>query len=154
MLGRHSDRNRREQGMSTIELAIILCIAGLLSAVLGIQLQGMLDHVSLDTAAFELIADLRYARSRAIWERRPVHVSLDQERLLVTILRGTDPPQPLRPPRDLGRRAIQTLRSTGGNLLSFNPRGTSATATTLTLEGRHGDQRVVTVSLTGIVRGR
>ena len=154
MLARHSDPYKRQRGMSTVEMAVVLCIAAVLSAALGVELQGMLDHVSLDTAAFELIADLRYARNRAIWERRPIQVSLDQERLLLTILRQTDPPQPVRPARDLGRRGVRNLRSTGGTQLSFNPRGTSATPTTVTLEGRHGDQRVVTVSLTGIVRAR
>jgi type II secretion system GspH-like protein len=37
-------------------------------------------------------------------------------------------------------------------LLSFSPRGTSATPTTLTLEGLNGAHRALTVSLTGIVR--
>jgi type II secretion system GspH-like protein len=154
MLPRHSDPHKRQRGMSTVEVAVVLCIAAVLAAALGVELQGMLDHVNLDAAAFEVITDLRYARSCAVRERRPVYVLLDQERLLLTVLREIDPPQPVRPGRDLGRQGVRSLRSTGGKLLSFNPRGTSATATTLTLEGRRGDQRVVTVGLTGIVRAR
>jgi type II secretion system GspH-like protein len=114
----------------------------------------MMDRVNLEAAASELIGDLRSARILAIWERQAIQVSFNPQSAVVTLFRESDTVHPIRSPRNLGRRGVRTIGSTGGQLLMFSPRGTSATPTTLTLEGRNGDRRVVTVSLTGIVRAR
>ena len=87
-------------------------------------------------------------------ERQPIEVSLDTGQITVTLLRNGDPMRPVQAPRFLSQRSVRSLHSTGGSSLSFSPHGTNATPTTLTLEGRNGDRRVVTVSLTGIVRAR
>lgn len=142
---------RQERGMTTMELAISLALAGAISVFFGTELEAMANRVYLETAVAEVLGDLRYARSLAAREGQTVHVAVDQERPEVTILRAGRPESP---PRNLGARGIRTIRSTGGNLLSFSPRGTSATPTTLTLEDRRGTQRVVTVSLTGLARTR
>jgi hypothetical protein len=137
--------------MTTMELAISLALAGAISLFFGTELEAMANRVYLETAVAEVLGDLRYARSLAAREGQTVHVAVDQERPEVTILRAGRPDAP---PRNLGARGIRAIRSTGGNLLSFSPRGTSATPTTLTLEDRRGTQRVVTVSLTGLARTR
>ena len=147
-------RTHHERGMTLTEAAISLVITAALSVFLGTELQAMADRVSLDTAVAEVLGDLRYARNLAVWERQAVQVAVDQARPAVTIQRSGAPAQPVGPTRDLTSRGVRSIRSTGGSLLSFSPRGTSATATTLTLEDRRGAQRVVTVSLTGIVRAR
>ena len=87
-------------------------------------------------------------------EGQTVQVALNPDQPGVTLFQSSDLTQPVAPTRNLMRRGIRAIRSTGGYLLSFRPRGTSATPTTLTLEDRRGVQRVVTVSLTGIVRAR
>ena len=87
-------------------------------------------------------------------EGQTIRVALDPDRPGVTLYRSSDVTQPVAPGRNLMNRGIRTIRSTGGRVLAFHPRGTSATPTTLTLEDRRGVQRVVTVSLTGIVRAR
>ena len=145
---------RQERGMTITEMAIALAITGALSVFMGTELQAMADRVSLDTAVAEVLGDLRYARNLAVWERQAVQVAVDQERPGVTILRTSVPAEPVGPTRNLASRGVRAIRSTGGGLLSFSPRGTSATPTTLTLENRRGAQRVVTVSLTGIARAR
>ena len=145
---------RSERGMTTAELAIVLAITGVLSVFMGTELQATTERVYLNTAVAEVVGDLRYARSLAVREGQTVQVALDPGQPGVTLYRSSDATQPVAPMRNLMNRGIQTIRSTGGRLLSFHPRGTSATPTTLTLEDRRGAQRVVTVSLTGIVRAR
>jgi Tfp pilus assembly protein FimT len=140
--------------MTLVELAIVLAITGALALFMGTELQAMADRVKLDTAVAEAVGDLRYARSLAVRERQTVQVSVDPEKPALTILRAGATPQPVGPTRNLTSRGVRTIHSTGGHLLSFSPRGTSATPTTLTLEDRHGAKRVVTVSLTGITRVR
>ncbi len=145
---------RSERGMTVAELAIVLAITAVLSLFMGTELQAMADRVYLDTAVAEVVGDLRYARNMAVREGEPVQVAVDAEQLGVTLFRSSDLTRPVSPSRNLKDRGVRMLRSSGGRLLSFHPRGTSATPTTLTLEGRRGDQRVITVSLTGIVRAR
>ncbi|HLG43528.1 MAG TPA: GspH/FimT family pseudopilin [Nitrospirales bacterium] len=144
----------KEGGMTAVELAIGVAITGLLSVFMGAELQAFADRVYLDTAVAEVVGDLKYARTLAVRERRIIQVAIDQETPGVTVLRTGEPPQPVAPTRNLSGRGIRAIRSSGGSLLSFSPRGTSATPTTLTLEDRKGTQRVVTVSLIGISRTR
>ncbi|TAL10304.1 MAG: hypothetical protein EPO02_07990 [Nitrospirae bacterium] len=143
-----------ERGMTVAELAIVLAITGVLSLFMGTELQAMADRVYLDAAVAEVVGDLRYARNMAMREGQPVQVAVEADQPGVTLFRSSDPARPVAPTRNLKDRGVRMIRSSGGRLLSFHPRGTSATPTTLILEGRRGDQRVVTVSLTGIVRAR
>jgi Tfp pilus assembly protein FimT len=140
--------------MTTAELVIVLAITGALSLFMGTELQAMADRVYLDTAVAEVVSDLRYARTMAVREGQAIQVAVDTEKPGVTLFRSSDSERPVAPTRNLISRGIRTIRSSGGRLLSFHPRGTSATPTTLILEDRRGAQRVVTVSLTGIVRAR
>jgi prepilin-type N-terminal cleavage/methylation domain-containing protein len=145
---------KHEQGMTMVEMVIVLAMTAVFSVFMGTGLQAMADRVYLDAAVAELVGDLRYARSMAVREEQLVQVAVDSGQPAVTLFRASDPGQPVAPARNLMSRGVRAIRSTGGNLLSFYPRGTSATPTTLTLEDRRGIQRVVTVSLTGIVRAR
>jgi len=140
--------------MTLIELAVVLALTGILSLFMGTELQAMADRVYLDAAVTEVVGDLRYARTMAVREGEPIKVALGGDQPGVTLFRSSDPAQPAAPTRNLKDRGVLAIRSSGGLLLSFQPRGTSATPTTLTLEGRRGDQRVITVSFTGIVRAR
>jgi Tfp pilus assembly protein FimT len=141
----------RERGMTTLELAITLAITGAISVFFGTELEATANRVYLETAVAEVLGDLRYARSLAARDGQTVHVAVDHERPEVTILRAGKPEAP---PRNLEARGVRLIHSSGGNLIAFSPRGTSATPTTLTLEDRRGSQRVVTVSLTGLARVR
>ena len=143
-----------EKGTSMTELMVSVAIAGLLVGLMGLGLQVMVDGVNLEAATSELVGDLRYARTLAIWERQPIQVALDTAQLNVTLFRRGDPMQPVQASRSLTRRGIRSIHSSAGTSVSFSPRGTSATPTTVTLEGRNGDRRMVMVSLTGIVRAR
>ena len=143
-----------EKGTTITELMVSVAIAALLVVLMASGLQAMVDRVNLEAATSELVGDLRYARTLAIWERQAIQVALDTAQLNVTLLRRGDPMQPVQTPRSLTQRGIRSIHSSGGTSLSFSPRGTSATPTTVTLEGRNGDRRMVMVSLTGVVRAR
>jgi Tfp pilus assembly protein FimT len=145
-------RKISERGTSITELMVSLAIATLLLVLMGSELQAMMGRVNLEAALSEVEADLRYARTLAIWERQAIQVALDTNHANITLFRNGDPTNIVHAPRSLSRRGVHSIHSTGGMLLSFSPRGTSATPTTLTLEGRNGARRVLTVSLTGIVR--
>jgi Tfp pilus assembly protein FimT len=141
-----------ERGTSITELMVSLAIAALLLVLMGSELQAMMGRVNLEAAISEVEADLRYARTLAIWERQPIQVSIDTNHVNITLIRNGDPKNIVHAARLLSRRGVRSIHSTGGVLLSFSPRGTSATPTTLTLEGLNGARRALTVSLTGIVR--
>jgi Tfp pilus assembly protein FimT len=144
--------NISQRGTSITELMVSLAIAALLLVLMGSELQAMMGRVNLEAAISEVEADLRYARTLAIWERQLIQVSIDTNRVNITLIRNGDPTNIVHAPRSLSRRGVRSVHSTGGVLLSFSPRGTSATPTTLTLEGLNGTRRTLTVSLTGIVR--
>jgi Tfp pilus assembly protein FimT len=143
-----------QTGTTITELMVSVAVAALLLVLMASGLQAMVDHVNLQAATSEVIGDLRYARILAMEERQPIEVSLDTGQITVTLLRNGDPTKPVHTPRFLSQRSVRAMHSSGGSSLSFSPQGTNATPTTLTLEGRNGDRRVVTVSLTGIVRAR
>src|SRR5439155_1599869 len=119
-----------------------------LSVFMGTELQATAERVYLNTAVAEVVGDLRYARSLAVREGQTVQVALDPDRPGVTLYRSSDATQPVAPMRNLMNRGIRTIRSTGGRVLLFHPRGTSSTPTTLTLEDRRGVHR------DGVVEGR
>jgi Tfp pilus assembly protein FimT len=145
---------RQADGVSALELMISLGIAALLMLLLGGELQAMVDRVNLQAAVSDVVGDLQYARTAAVWERQATQIVLDPQKASLTIVRSVDPAHPIRPSRNLAQRGVRTLESSGGLTLTFSPRGTSATPTTLTLVGRNGERRVVTLSLTGLVRAR
>jgi hypothetical protein len=143
-----------EKGMTFTEVAISLAITAAMSVFLGTELEALADRVRFDAAVTEVIGDLRYARTLAVREQQTVQVAVNQEQPGIAILRPGAPSEPVGPTKNLASRGVRTIRSSGGSLLSFSPRGTSATPTTLTLEDRRGARRVVTLSLTGIARAR
>src|SRR5437870_12893792 len=145
-------RKISERGTSITELMVSLAVAALLLVLMGSELQAMMSRVNLEAAISEVEADLRYARTLAIWERQPIQVSIDTNLVKITLIRNGDPKNIVHAPRSLSRRGVRSIHSTGGVLLSFTPRWTSDTPSTLTLEGPNGAHRVLTVSLTGIVR--
>ena len=147
-------RMREERGFTMAEAAVVLAITAALSLFMGTELQAMADRVYLDAAVADVMGDLRYARSLALQERQTVEVAIDAEKPSLALFLAGDATRPIAPARNLMNRGVKVIRSTGGNRLAFYPRGTSATPTTLTLEDRHGAQRVMTVSLTGLVRAR
>src|SRR5438067_1373986 len=123
------DIRRDQRGMTVTELAISLAITAALSLFLGTELQAMANRVSLDAAASELMGEMQYARTLAVWERQPIQIIVNAEQRSMTLYRASDLLHPIRPTRQLAKHGVAVVRSTGGTVLTFSPRGTSATAT-------------------------
>ncbi len=81
---------RDDRGMTMTELAISLAIMAALSLFLGSELQAMANRVFLDAAASEVIGDLQYARSLAVWERQAIQVIVNVEQPGITLYRAGD----------------------------------------------------------------
>src|SRR5207253_2833577 len=103
-----------ERGMTMVELVIVLAITGALSLFMGTELQAMADRVYLDAAVAEVVGDLRYARSMAVREGFTVQVAVNADQPGITLFRSGELAKPLAPGRDLQKRGVKAIRSTGG----------------------------------------
>src|SRR2546422_6900954 len=101
---------RREQGMTTAELVIVLAITGALSVFMGTELQAMADQVYLNTAGGGGGGDLRDARSLAVREGQTIRGALDPDQPGVTLYPSRDVTQPVAPVRNLLNRGIRNVR--------------------------------------------
>ena len=59
-----------KKAFTLIELIIVIFIIGMASAVVGGSLYRNMDDIRLKTAAKEMVAILRYARSRSVAEKK------------------------------------------------------------------------------------
>lgn len=71
--------DRISSGFTILELIVVLTIWGLVLAMLAPDLRGSLDNIRYKTAARELAATLRYARSQAIATKETHEVRIDAE---------------------------------------------------------------------------
>jgi type II secretion system protein H len=57
--------NKRVQGVTLVELIIVLCIIGILTAAATLRFRGSVDYSRLDCAAQQVAADLRLVQEQA-----------------------------------------------------------------------------------------
>lgn len=136
---------------------MVLAIAGILSGLASVSVLPHLPHLRLQHVVRDLVSDLRWARQMALSEGRPVLLRLDLEKDLYWIERSSDPGAPVGGYREIGRPlagfgGIDLAGSSGGDTLTFYPQGTTNTMTTLTLLNTAGEQKKVTVVVTGRVK--
>src|SRR3989441_12816926 len=86
---------RREQGMTTAELVIVLAITGALSVFMGTELQAMADQVYLNTAVAGVGGDFPYGRSRAKSEGQTIRCATVPHPPGTTASRANDVTQPV-----------------------------------------------------------
>jgi Tfp pilus assembly protein FimT len=138
-------------------MVIVLAIAGLLAGLASIQFYAQRSHFRLNAAVRALVSDLRWARQLAVAERSPVRVVLDLEGEAYRIERASLPELPVGGVRRLnealgGSSRIDLVDSSGGPVIAFQPNGTTSDWTTVLLKNGEGEERRITVILTGRVR--
>jgi prepilin-type N-terminal cleavage/methylation domain-containing protein len=144
-------------GHTLIELVIVMVIISIMAGLASAGFTGSMSHLRLNHAVRTLVSDLRWARQLAIAERRPVQLVLDPETDRYDVERVAAPGIPVNGIRDLRDRKqgygdIDLVRSTGGATLVFQPNGTTTDWTTLTLRNERGEERAVSLILTGRVK--
>ena len=146
-----------QRGFSLTELLMVIAITGILSGLASVSFSSQLPHHRLNSAARDIVSDLRWARQLALAERQPVSVVLDLERERYQIERHSQPGIPIGWVRNLQDRGqgygeIDLVSSSGGPILTFYPQGTTNSWTTIILRNRSGEQRQITVVATGKVK--
>ncbi|MBI3810907.1 MAG: GspH/FimT family pseudopilin [Nitrospirae bacterium] len=132
-----------EQGVSLIELVIVMAITVILSGLASAGFLSQLPHHRLNHAARDLVSDLRWARQLSLAERQPVSVILDLETDRYRIERQSRPGIAIGWVRDLQDRRqgfgeIDLVSSSGGRTLTFYPQGTTNNWTTILLRNKSG----------------
>ncbi len=148
---------KSQKGFSLIEVMIVMAVMVILSGLASVSFISQLPHHRLNSAARDLISDLRWARQLALAERQPVSVVLDLETDRYQIERQSRPGIPIGWVRDLQDRRqgfgeIDIVSSSRGRVIAFQPNGITTNFTTLTLRNAQGEQRQLTVALTGRVK--
>ena len=148
---------KSEAGFSLSEVMMVMAITGILSGLASISFLSQLPHHRLNIAARDLVSDLRSARRLALTERQATSVVLDMDGNRYWIEKSREPGVSVGGVRELQGRSrayggIYLVGSTGGSEITFQSNGITTDWTTITLENDSGDQRKITVILTGRVK--
>ena len=154
---RLNPKNGVMRGFTLIEIMIVLAIFVLLTGGAVVGFGGQTARFRLHHAVRSVVSDLRWARHLAIKEGVPIRIVLDPDEESYWIERGSEPEVPLQGIRNLKERGmgygdIDLVSSTGGTRITFQPSGITTNWTTITLRNAQGDERRITVILTGRVR--
>jgi prepilin-type N-terminal cleavage/methylation domain-containing protein len=146
-----------QKGFNFIEVMIVMAVTVILSGLASASFMSQLPHHRLNSAARDLISDLRWARQLALAERQPVSVVLDPEIDRYRIERQSRPGIPIGWVRDLQDRGqgfgeIDLVSSSGGRTLTFYPHGTTNNWTTILLKNKSGEERRISLVATGRVK--
>ena len=148
---------KSEAGFSLSEVIMAMAITGILSGLASVSFLSQLPHHRLNIAARDLVSDLRSARRLALTERQAISVILDMDGNRYWIEKSQEPDVPVGWVHELQGRSrtfggVYLMDSTGGPEITFQSNGITTDWTTITLENNSGDQRKITVILTGRVK--
>ena len=148
---------KSEAGVSLSELMMVMAITGILSGLASISFLSQVPHHRLNVAARDLVSDLRSARRLALTDRQAASVVLDVNGNRYWIEKSQEPGVPVGWIRELSGRSrsygrIDLIGSTGGSRITFQPNGITTDWTTISLGNDAGDQRRITVILTGRIK--
>lgn len=149
---------RNPSGHTLLEILIVLALVLIVAGMASAGFLNQLSHHRLNGAVRNLVSDLRLARELAIAGGVPVSVVLDSEGETYRVQRNF-PDGPVIRFRDLkdsdsGYRGVDLVGSTGGNRVNFFPKGTTNTFTTIRVSSSSGEEKRVSVAVTGRVRVR
>jgi type II secretion system protein H len=145
------------RGFSMIEVLVVLAIITIFTGLASVRFMNQLFHHRLNHAVRTLASDLRWARQLAIAEGQPVGIVLDLDQDQYRIEKSSQPGVSIGGIRDLQDRKqgfgdVSLVDSTGGAEITFLPDGLTVDWTTITLRNVKGEQRRITVILTGRVK--
>ena len=148
---------RPSSGYSLIEVLVVLVLIGLFTGLASLTFPGELSQFRFNHAVRMLRSDLRWARQTAITEGAPVSVVLDLESDQYRLETSSPSGGSVYGTRDLrdqkqGFGDIDLVDSSGGEIIKFQPNGTTTNWTTITLRNMNGKERKITVILTGRVK--
>ncbi len=141
-----------QQGKTVLELMLVVGLLGLAAVLTGEGFSGAVSRNHASVVRAEIASELRMARYMAITGRRPIRVLFEPGATRISTESVTSPPAKLRQ-YDFSGKGVTVEKLSRGPGVSFYPTGRAATPTTITLRRtRDGEQRQLTVSLTGRVR--
>lgn len=144
----------RDDGLTLIELLFAIALAGVVTGGAMLGLRGLRDRWALGASVRQVVLDLRLARVRSIAEARPHRLLFEAPAAAYQ-----------REARDDGggyveigssRRLPDGVKVSGctarGSAIGFQPRGNASSFGSVTLQGRGGGVRAVTVDMVGRIR--
>lgn len=138
-----------QNGMTLMEMMIVLALAGIVAGMAIPNLSGLLSRTKSRCALEEIASELRLARQLAVTHRERVHVKfdLDQRAISVHLVNSGM----VHHSYHYGDKDIMIDEPSAGPEILFHPSGRTATATTIQLHTPEGETRTMTVGLTGRV---
>ncbi|MGD9725168.1 MAG: GspH/FimT family pseudopilin [Nitrospiraceae bacterium] len=139
-----------QEGASLIELLAVAAILAIMAGICGPPWLALASRQEAWTVTREIAGELRLGRQLAMSRHTRVRVIIDVNHSVVRTEAADGSGAPLRTYELKGNRIAVESLSNGGHVM-FHPNGRSATANTIVLRDRHGNQRTITVGITGKV---
>ncbi|MBI5745631.1 MAG: GspH/FimT family protein [Nitrospirae bacterium] len=145
---------RDNKGFTIIELMIVVAIIGIIAAIGFVSLTKQIPHYRLNGSVRDLVSDLRWARTLAIASGEKVNLRLDPSNDRYQVEKALNPGTPISRVRDLRQDypGVDLISSSGGNLITFEPRGTTSSWTTIKIGNSSGEEKKITVIVTGRIK--
>lgn len=142
---------RRRSAFTLVEIMCVVSITGVLTAMSRAPAQQLIVHTRVNRAAAAVAADLETALSLAGRTRRPVRISFDAERSVLTVADRSGAQTYLRRPMDSSTEfRLRTVTFSAPSIDVF-PTGLTSGVLRVTL-GADGYSRQLTVSRAGLLR--